>query len=183
LSLLLFPPDALRRPPVLTAWAAVSVCATIRQLTGVQAQIKWPNDVLLRGKKVCGILIEQNRGTVVGIGLNVRQTADDFVRAELDATSLNHFVSEPLETEGVTRTLLRVLDEEYARLGLGDLTTLEAGWKRHLGLLGKQVVAECSNGIHRGLLRELTFDALELEQSGKPSLVLRPEQVQHLFPA
>src|SRR5260370_20072324 len=59
LSLLLFPPDALRRPPVLTAWAAVSVCKTIHQLTGVPAKIKWPNDVLLHWKKVCRILIEQ----------------------------------------------------------------------------------------------------------------------------
>ena len=59
-SVLLFPPTALRRPALLTAWAAVSVCETIRLGTGVQARIKWPNDVLLRGRKVCGILIEQS---------------------------------------------------------------------------------------------------------------------------
>jgi BirA family biotin operon repressor/biotin-[acetyl-CoA-carboxylase] ligase len=59
LSVLVFPPPALRRPAVLTAWAAVSVCETIRGLTGLQAQIKWPNDVLIHGRKVCGILIEQ----------------------------------------------------------------------------------------------------------------------------
>ena len=55
-----------RRPALLTAWAAVSVCETILNLTGIQAKIKWPNDVLIRGKKVCGILIEQSRGTVIG---------------------------------------------------------------------------------------------------------------------
>ena len=49
LSLLLFPPDFLRRPPILTAWAAVSVCLTIHDLTGFQATIKWPNDVLVDG--------------------------------------------------------------------------------------------------------------------------------------
>src|SRR5206468_7692987 len=58
LSVLLCPPPALRRPALLTAWAAVSVCETILQLTGLQAKIKWPNDVLIRGRKVCGILIE-----------------------------------------------------------------------------------------------------------------------------
>jgi BirA family biotin operon repressor/biotin-[acetyl-CoA-carboxylase] ligase len=59
MSVLLFPPAELRRPAILTAWAAVSVCDTIRQAANLQAKIKWPNDVLLHGKKICGILIEQ----------------------------------------------------------------------------------------------------------------------------
>jgi BirA family transcriptional regulator, biotin operon repressor / biotin---[acetyl-CoA-carboxylase] ligase len=182
LSLLLFPPQALRRAPVFTAWAAVSVCETIRHLTGVTATIKWPNDVLLRGKKVCGILIEQSRGTVVGIGLNVRQSAEDFLEAQLDATSLNQVAAESLSTEHVARTLLRVLDDQYALLLQGDLATLEEGWRSHLGLLGRQVVAECTSGVHRGKLRGLTFDLVELEQPGKPVFLVRPEQVQHLIP-
>src|SRR5438046_7649419 len=70
LSVLLFPPPPLRRPALLTAWAAVSVCETVREAAGLQARIKWPNDVLVQGRKVCGILIEQGRGTVAGIGLN-----------------------------------------------------------------------------------------------------------------
>jgi BirA family biotin operon repressor/biotin-[acetyl-CoA-carboxylase] ligase len=181
LSLLLFPPDALRRPVVLTAWAAVSVCTTIHQLTGQHATIKWPNDVLVHGKKICGILIEQSRGTVVGIGLNVQQTALDFERAGLDATSLNQIAPKPLETEHVARTLLQVLDEEFDLLTQRELSALETCWKSHLGLLGKQVIAECNKVEHCGRLRELTFEAVELEQPGKPTLVLRPEQVQHLF--
>src|SRR5262245_57116008 len=59
LSVLLFPPPELRRPPLLTAWAAVSVCESILKACKLQAEIKWPNDVLIHGKKVCGILIEQ----------------------------------------------------------------------------------------------------------------------------
>jgi BirA family biotin operon repressor/biotin-[acetyl-CoA-carboxylase] ligase len=180
LSLLLFPPDCLRRPAILTAWAAVSVCTTIKQLTGVQARIKWPNDVLISDKKVCGTLIEQGRGTVVGIGLNVRQTAQDFNIANLDATSLNQFAAEPLATEHVARTLLQVLDEEYALLNRGELTTLEACWKSHLGLIGKHVIVESVNGEQRGRFRDLTFAGLELEQAGKRPLHLLPEQVQHI---
>src|SRR5713101_3647282 len=44
LSVLFFPPLNLRRPVILAAWAANSVCETIRQLLGLQAKIKWPND-------------------------------------------------------------------------------------------------------------------------------------------
>src|SRR5262245_27933915 len=55
MSVLLFPPPPLRRPVVLTAWAAVSVCEVLRRTAGLQARIMWPNDVLVRGRKVCGI--------------------------------------------------------------------------------------------------------------------------------
>src|SRR5262249_23530371 len=91
LSVLLFAPSHLSRPPVLTAWAAVGVCETIFKVSSLHAKIKWPNDVLLNGKKVCGILIEQRQtgrakaplATVVGIGLNVNQPAQFFVDADL----------------------------------------------------------------------------------------------------
>src|SRR5262245_16878985 len=79
MSALLFPPPELRRPAILTAWAAVSVCDTLKDATGTNATIKWPNDVLLGGRKVCGILSEGGeRHVVVGIGLNVAQSAADF---------------------------------------------------------------------------------------------------------
>src|SRR5260370_6076431 len=50
MSVLLFPPPALRRPVLLTAWAAVSVCDLCRQLTGLPVRIKWPNDVMIQDR-------------------------------------------------------------------------------------------------------------------------------------
>jgi BirA family biotin operon repressor/biotin-[acetyl-CoA-carboxylase] ligase len=189
LSVLLLAPPHLRRPVVLTAWTAVAVCAVIRQTTGLQGRIKWPNDVLLDGRKVCGILIEQARGpdaglaTVAGIGLNVCQTAAHFTEAGLpDATSLIQFTTSPLDTTHVARQLLHQLDSDYDSLCEGDLATLEASWKGHLGLLGGQVCAECHDATHHGRLRELSFDRVELERPGSPPLELRPEHIQHLNP-
>jgi BirA family biotin operon repressor/biotin-[acetyl-CoA-carboxylase] ligase len=180
LSLLLFPPPHLRRPAVLTAWAAVSVCETVRRVVGHPAKIKWPNDVLLKRKKVCGILIEQGRGTVAGIGLNVRQTADDFAAAGLPyATSLGQHAGAALDTHAVARTLLEVLDDEYIRLCDGDLATLESCWKWHLGLLGRDVSAECLDGEIRGRLMEVAFDGVVLRQDDR-DWVLPPERILHL---
>jgi BirA family biotin operon repressor/biotin-[acetyl-CoA-carboxylase] ligase len=182
--MLLFPPPALRRPAVLTAWAAVAVCGTVRKLTGVPARIKWPNDVYLRGRKVCGILIEQGRGTVVGIGLNVQQTAAEFAAADLPlATSLGQHVPGPLDTAEVARALLRELDAEYDLLCQGDLSTLEACWKWHLGLLGRAVLVECHDGDRAGRLVDLSFVGVELEQHDGTRRVLAPEKVLHLYPA
>ncbi len=183
LSVLLFPPPPVCRPALLTAWAAVSVCETIRHATGVQAKIKWPNDVLIRGRKVCGILIEQGRGIVVGIGLNVSQSADSFAAANLpEAGSLALFSQRTLDREAITRRLIVELDEGYGRLCEGDVATLEACWKWRLGLLGKRVLAECIDAIHRGQLCEVAFDGLELEGDDGRTWCLAPEAVRHLNP-
>jgi BirA family biotin operon repressor/biotin-[acetyl-CoA-carboxylase] ligase len=182
LSVLLFPPPALRRPAVLTALAAVAVCATVQQLTRLSPRIKWPNDVLLRGRKVCGILIEQGCGAVVGIGLNLRQTAAHFAAAGLPgAASLCQFTDAELDVRATAEMLLRFMDEEYARLLQGDVTSLETKWKEHLGLIGREVILERYDGpAHRGRLLELGFDGVEIEQLGKTALMSRPETVRHL---
>ena len=182
LSVLLFPPPALRRPVVLTAWATVAVCETVRQLTGLRASIKWPNDVLVRGRKVCGILIEQGRGAVVGVGLNVRQPAEYFAAAGLPhGASLALFTDADLDARVAAEMLLRRMDEEYTRLLDGDLATLEACWKAHLGLLGREVIAERYDGpTHRGRLLTLGFDGVEVKQPAARALVLPPEAVRHL---
>src|SRR5262245_20280596 len=78
MSVLLFPPSEFRRASILTAWAAVSVCKLIGDRTRLEPTIKWPNDVLIRGRKVCGILCEGAAAhVVVGIGINVNQTFAD----------------------------------------------------------------------------------------------------------
>ncbi len=183
MSVLLFPPPHVRRPALLTAWAAVSVCESILHAAGVQAKIKWPNDVLIQGRKVCGILIEQGRGTVVGIGLNVSQSAESFAQAGLpEAGSLALFSERPLDREAIARRLIVELDEGYGRLCAGDLGTLEACWKWRLGLLGKLVVAECADSTHSGRLREVAFEGVELEGDDGRTRCLTPEAVRHLNP-
>ena len=98
MSVLLFPPPELRRPVILTAWAAVALGDAIRELAGAEARIKWPNDLLVGGKKVCGLLIEQAAGVVVGLGLNLNQTAEDFAGLP-DAASLAMIAGRTVERD------------------------------------------------------------------------------------
>ena len=86
LSALLRPQCPLEQVSALTAWSAVAVCDAIQQVCGVRPGVKWPNDVILEGRKLCGILTELEleaetaalRYVVVGIGVNLSQTEADF---------------------------------------------------------------------------------------------------------
>lgn len=181
LSLLLFPRAELCRPAVLTAWAAVSVCKLIEAITGAQPYLKWPNDVLIDGRKVCGILIEQNRGVVAGIGLNLNQTREDFDAQHLpDAASLRLFTGDAYVVEQVARRLIETLDGEYRALTLAGPGRLEEDWRSRLHLLGATVQVESHHSSVTGRLHALSFDALLLEDEAGELLQLAPEHIQHI---
>ena len=100
--------------------AGLAVKAAIGQVdSGVKADLKWPNDVLIDGHKVCGILTEMNaeatrmRYIVVGIGINVNQTS--FPR-DLSATSLRLVTGSEWSRVELVGALLKSLDSEYRRL-------------------------------------------------------------------
>jgi BirA family transcriptional regulator, biotin operon repressor / biotin---[acetyl-CoA-carboxylase] ligase len=181
MSVLLFPHPHLRRPALMTAWAAVSVCESIQKTTGLKAQIKWPNDVLIEGRKVCGILIEQARGVVAGIGLNVNQPAEHFAAAGLpNATSLAAIGGQRHICRDLARQLIIELDLQYQRLYQGNMLPLEQRWQQCIGLLGKQVQLETAAGSQIGQLREITFDQLTLRLPDQTSLRVPPEAVKSL---
>jgi BirA family biotin operon repressor/biotin-[acetyl-CoA-carboxylase] ligase len=183
MSVVLFPPPESRRASVLTAWAAVAVGGAVYSLTGVQARIKWPNDLLIRGKKVCGILIEQGRAVVVGIGLNLNQPAEHFTAAGLpDATSLFLASSAQVDRRTAAETVIRHLDDEYDRLLCGERVAVEADWKWRTGLLGRQVVVELTDGSHlAGRMLEMSFDGLDVEVTPGDIRSVVPERVAHVW--
>jgi len=182
LSIVLLPPPQLRRPSVLTAWAALGVAEAVDALTAQPARIKWPNDVLIRGQKVCGILIEQRAATIVGIGLNVNQPRDRFDAAGLPlATSLAIVSGKSTALRTVAEVLLRHLDSAYARLLEGEWHAVQAEWKSRTGLLSQDVEVELTDGSRMsGRLRDLSFDAVELELAADRLTSIVPERVEHI---
>lgn len=182
LSVLLFPPSKLRRPAILTAWAAVSVGDLIEQAGGLSSAIKWPNDVLIQGRKVCGILIEQGRGIIAGIGLNLNQARQQFSAAGLaEAGSLALFTGQTYDVEAMARRLIVHLDQRYQQLLQGDLAALEMPWKERLGLLGSEVLVEGTTENRSGRLLDITFDAIALESDAGELTLLAPETIKHIY--
>lgn len=182
LSTIVFAPPQARRPPVLNAWAAVAVCEVAERLTGIPAVLKWPNDVLMAGRKVCGILIEQRgAATVVGIGLNVNQATSDFEEAGLlKATSLAIVAGHPFEVPAVAAELVAELDHWYAPVSRTNVATLEAAWQERLDLEGKHVLVEAEGRAVSGQLAGLRFAQLALTLPTGESLTLVPEAVTRL---
>jgi BirA family biotin operon repressor/biotin-[acetyl-CoA-carboxylase] ligase len=106
----------LRDPPRLLPLLAGVAVAEVADLAGTQAQVKWPNDVLIEGRKVAGILVEgrpQERWAVLGIGLNVALRAEDFP-PELRDTAATLGL-EPEAVEPTLAVLLEVLATWLAR--------------------------------------------------------------------
>lgn len=182
-SALVFPPTGLRRPALLTAWAAVSVCDLIESICDVPPRIKWPNDVLISNRKVCGILIEQRTSgpdlaTVVGIGLNVKQDAATFAGAGLpDAGSLAMYGARTVECSQLAPRLVQFLGASYDRLEGGDRALLEQRWQQRLGLHGKQVVVVGTRQTWRGCVQEIRFDGVRLRDGGGATCQVLPEEI------
>jgi BirA family transcriptional regulator, biotin operon repressor / biotin---[acetyl-CoA-carboxylase] ligase len=113
-SILLEPP-AERTLPQLSLVAALAAAEAVEAATGLAAQIKWPNDVMLNRRKVGGIISEVTDGTVVvGIGLNVNQTRDQLpLAAPTEPGSLRSLTGEGYDRAALLGSLLARLESAY----------------------------------------------------------------------
>jgi len=135
---------------------------------GVRADIKWPNDVLIAGKKVCGILIENGFSkvdlsyTVIGIGINVNFATSTFPEIADIATSLSMEVGKDVPVENVALQLYTELDKLYARIVEEETVIRE--WADHMETLGKRV---------RVSLGSRTFEGTAIKVNDSGNLLLR----------
>lgn len=139
------PPERLM--PV-TALAGVAVCQAVEEVCGVRPLLKWPNDPVLNGKKLSGILTELSleaetgrmQYLVVGIGLNVGQTAEDFPPAlRKVATSLYQELGRSVSRPALAAAEIRALDRLYVALRSGDLRPYLETYRRDCVNLGRTV--------------------------------------------
>ncbi len=110
--------------PLLTLMAAVAVREALFEASGIKTDIKWPNDILVNEKKICGILAETvetaaGRAVIVGIGINLNQ---DSFPAQLDdvATSVERESVHPADAEIVLQHLVTALEKNYQLLNQPD---------------------------------------------------------------
>ena len=114
-SVLLLPRVAAARLPELSLIAGGAVAEAIAELTGIEPVIEFPNDVLIDGRKVAGILAESSEGRVVlGVGVNVNQTSEQLPEdARTEPTSLRLELGEPVDRARLLVEILVRLERAY----------------------------------------------------------------------
>jgi BirA family biotin operon repressor/biotin-[acetyl-CoA-carboxylase] ligase len=133
----------------------LSALEAIEGLTGIRAELKWPNDILLQGRKAGGILMELDsagdrlRWAVVGLGLNVNADFSGLPEIAGSAISLKEMAGASLDRGELLALLLLALSRRYARFLQGASPFAE--WQSRLGTLGRQVVAQVGEEVLSGL--------------------------------
>ena len=141
--------------PLLSPLAGVAVVRAIAKTTGLQPRIKWPNDVLIDGKKVAGILVEsvisgeEVHYAVLGIGVNVALDAEALGELSATATSLNAATAREVPREGLLRRLLQELDGLYLALRKGESPIED--WQGLLDTLGCRITASAGKESPTGM--------------------------------
>lgn len=174
LSCILRPEMAPRDIPQITLIAAVSVAKAIRSAAGVMATIKWPNDILVDGRKVCGILTEMKAEQdaiaflILGIGINVNTPLRQLPKG---ATSLREELRRlgrdaPLSRVELVRKVLECLEEDYFVLQKKGSGPIIEEWKELSLMIGARVKVTLPNR---------TFEATAHDLDPDGALVVRRE--------
>jgi len=132
--------------PQLTFLSAVATARAIQEITGLQPSIKWPNDLLLNGRKVAGLLNEMNAETdrvgfvILGIGVNLNMRADQFPDdLRTPATSLALEAGSAVSRQAFTISLLHQLDLEYTRFLQHGFGPVREEWACYCNAYGREV--------------------------------------------
>jgi BirA family biotin operon repressor/biotin-[acetyl-CoA-carboxylase] ligase len=164
-SLVLRPKIQPYQMPVVTLLTAAAAVNAIRCITKLPAKIKWPNDVVIDGRKVCGILTEMGieKGCepflVVGIGINVNIEKDSFpISLKSTATSLSILLGYELSRIQLLQQFLLEFENRYILLNDGNLMPIISEVKSLSSILGCQVRVECDEKVAVGQVVDIDED-------------------------
>jgi len=154
--------------PCLIMLASLAVVGSIEKVTGLSPQVKWPNDVLINGKKVCGILIENKlKGSrvvyaIIGMGINVEIIPSEYPVIRETATSLNGELGTKISPLEIVQELLIEMENLYQ--AMPETESIYRAWRDRLVTLNKPV--SVASGT-----KTLTGTAESVDRDG--SLVIR----------
>jgi BirA family biotin operon repressor/biotin-[acetyl-CoA-carboxylase] ligase len=164
-SVLLRPKLRPQEATQLTVASATALRRAIKSVTGLSADIKWPNDLLIGGKKVVGILTEMSaevdrvRHVILGIGVDVNQDAAEFPpELRKIATSLKLEAGGEFSRAELATEILRELDVDYARICGGKFSQLADEWETGCATIGKNVSVQMGVRTIRGCAEALDDD-------------------------
>jgi BirA family biotin operon repressor/biotin-[acetyl-CoA-carboxylase] ligase len=160
LTVVLRPPAEHLKAPVIIA--ALAVARAIERLAGLGTSLKWPNDVLVAGRKIAGILSEselvgQNvRYALVGIGVNVNTDMAAYPQSAPLATSVMTELGREASREALAANILNEFETLYLAALAGE--PIDQEWRARLGTLGKKVRVRFGERVEEGLAEDVDRD-------------------------
>jgi BirA family transcriptional regulator, biotin operon repressor / biotin---[acetyl-CoA-carboxylase] ligase len=162
---IIFKPQPSTTLPLFAPLGALGVAMALENLYSIQPQIKWPNDVLINRKKVCGILTEASwqgdvlAGVVLGIGINIALTSvrleDEFL---FPAGSLQENLGFPVDRLDLLAEVLNQIFKWQVRMGSEEFI---AEWNRRLAFRGEQVaISQPGQDVLTGTILQISQDGL-----------------------
>ena len=164
-SVLLRPDLRPQEATQLTVASGTALRRAIQAATGVKAKIKWPNDMLINGKKVAGILTELSaeldcvKHIILGIGVDVNLNTAEFPPdLRKLATSLKIETARTISRADLAVAILRELDDDYARVTSGNFEAIADEWEEHCGTMGQPVSIQVGERRIHGRAESLDDD-------------------------
>ncbi len=173
-SLILRPVTPPSEAPKLTVMSALAVANAIEVTTGLTPKIKWPNDIYIDGKKVCGILTEMKSEAdmiefmALGIGVNVNSEIGDFTpELEGKVTTLKHVAGKALRRQELFEKIIQNLEKWYIIITHGDFSRIREEWSRRCYLTGKVITVESGQETITGVAKGIDENGFLLVQTGR----------------
>ncbi len=145
--------------------AGVSIAEAITDSTGLNVSIKWPNDILIKNKKLCGILCETKKGKgnytclILGVGINVNTLYEDIPQdLKNTTTSLSIELNKEISLEILMTSIFSKLEKYYLLYMDGKITHILDRWKKLSNTLKKKVRIESKNHNFEGVAEDISID-------------------------
>jgi BirA family biotin operon repressor/biotin-[acetyl-CoA-carboxylase] ligase len=182
-SLLLRPGFEMNAWPLITLMAALAVSDALMKACGLQVDIKWPNDLCVDDRKLCGILaetVDTNLGSAAVVGIGINLSAEGLAAITVEAGSVESLTGRKPDGERILAELLQAIGERYEFLHNTDgreHTILE--WCAHSSYaIGRRVRVSFNDETFEGTTRGLESDgALRVETAGGKLRVVRAGDV------
>lgn len=165
--------------PLLPLVSGVAVMKALEVLSEEKFGLKWSNDVLYNGKKICGILCESRiSGTdafaIVGIGVNIAQSREDFDRLGLVyATSLKLATGKFFEILPVAYEILNQFEPVYENFKKNGFSAIMSEYKENCVTLGKEICVTINGSEFFGVAKNIAEDGGLICESGGEKVIIR----------
>jgi len=145
----------------LTFIAAISVAKSVRKLSNLNAEVKWPNDVLVNDKKICGILTEtvsgKNNYALIGIGVNINQKK--FSKNITNkATSLKIETNKSYNIKNISKKIIKEFNKLYNNYKNKNYKKIISIWKKYSHTLGKKIKVKTLSSVYIGKAVDVDYN-------------------------